>query len=159
VCRAIGRRVAMGDGLTKYSTTRLLRRSKYSVTMKKMTSDAYGISKVKLLTKLSFSNILLFNCSNCGRIFMEDKGSCGYASTLQIQLSVIGFSVKNKERGFVNLRENVNFAAQNGRFIFNRKRTEENSYSKNIVSLNDLSFQQGRLSTGSIRILFVYLWT
>jgi hypothetical protein len=46
---------------------------------------------------------------------MEDKGRCRYASTLQIQLFVIGFRVKNDERGFVNLRINVNFVAQNER--------------------------------------------
>jgi hypothetical protein len=46
---------------------------------------------------------------------MEDKGRCGYASTLQIQLPVIGFSVKNEEREFVNLGKNANFASQNDR--------------------------------------------
>jgi hypothetical protein len=51
VCRAINWRVAMRLGLTKYSTTRLLWKSKCCVTMKKVTSVTYGISKVQLLNK------------------------------------------------------------------------------------------------------------
>jgi hypothetical protein len=52
---------------------------------------------------------------------MEDKGRCVYASTLQIRLSVIGFSVKNEERGFVNIGKNANFAAQSDRLYLTER--------------------------------------